>query len=1151
MSSEREGSERLMHHESDRLSTVSPLDRTKIYLGSYQNQDGSMKSYEGEDPVEIVETASRSSENQPQPLYEDSRTTSIRARRMSTRASVHSDVGHVLLRQDTKDKKIMQEKKQEFLRLVEKEDDVPSVWRKYYEMIYPAFFLSHWRKPESLKIVLRSWLVAWVSVVLMIIPESHAWFGNASFLLLIVAFVLPPGGKSISDVFIHSILIFTGLIYAWLHAFIAQAVSMHIRKTKFDSTSDFVQHLIESSICKMDSLIEIQRCLQREVFKGNYLEVGASFVSAFAMALALLSTFMVMLFFPLYRAIGILTTIFSVIITSYTNAFPMLGGAVQVGELIFKPVGVAAALSMISSILIFPSTALSKILDLTLKKLESYKEYSQMQIKYLSESLPSHVQFGDLSKLQAIMAKSRAMSFPIMLNARFLHKEFSYMRLAPEDVDKWYNSVVEIGNALAGLEYFYMNIQECKKWILHQTDGFDDIAEFELKNYEPYRTGVYSPVAHYEMHKKLQGYKKYFDTAENEKGSQIIKTIDDLDYIMKVIHTLFLDQLDRCHKTLCVCATWMRLTNKFRLSRFIPSCKRKYRNNMARCQEDLARVRKEMMENLDPSTARWKEICFNDEKAYLVMPVFGQASLFSFILKQYALSIEDLCSLIEGWDTDKVNPRLYIPFQKYIFRGRKNECDDPRQNERINNAIKQSRIKATKRSPDALPPETRLGVCIRRFAKGYQHLMNDSSFLLGVKMTVATVCANILAYSPATLYWYYGHRILWGPILIAISVTTDSYDSVYNGVNRIVCTFLGAFVAAISWYISCGDGRGNYYGFGAVCFVLFFFTCFHRHFSSHYSPLPAVLFSVTLVLVIGTSWQDAKMPPVASLRWGLEPAYSRFIAVLAGTSVAFVISCFPHVTTGSKKVRNLISSVLKEIGQTHCEVKEAFSCRFPKDPRGLKKLREDPAYQQIFRSLFKLAGVNKVIKGMQYEPHIMGKWPKKKYQILLQSEIHILKLYYLLLASLRMLDDSDGWSYHIRHRLGWENSDLNSAFFAVIFMSASALSQRSALPNITPSELAFKHLALLSDMGLGDPFYGSDDIFYNKVRQNSQDEYFVELNEDVLLGNDGRCNMVTLILMHLIYEKVDEIMIIVKSLVGEEFDFLTDFEEYTPNKEHI
>ena len=1041
----------------------------------------------------------------------------------------------VLLRSRTRTSAERDERRQDLLNTAEKEHRV-TFWQKVWNTIRPNYFLNHYRDLESLKIIFRTWVSLWVSLILMLVNRPLQWFGRLPFMMPILLFIDPPGGRSVAYAVIRGLEMLAGIVWAWLHCVISMAISMRLRGTKYDSASDFSKYLITNNICEKEN---IQLCVQGQIFAGKYIEAKVTIIHAIASAFLVFEFFLLRIYDPLLTPVSVISSITGLVCCTYTSYYPYMSGVIEMGELFFKSCGISLALRVVVCCFIFPVTSLYNVVSLGIQKMRILRDYNGLHMDILTHKKPSHDDFVDMSQLESKMRTVRDMALPLMIESSYIDKEISYLRLGASQIHKWLNTLVELSNNLSGIEYFYMNILECKKWVLHYgTQGKGDTnfkADFELSSNKS------ESVGEYEKKRRAEGFEKFLNIHEDEANA--IKNIEELDILMKTITELFIMTVQTCHEILEASIEWLSITNEFRLSRFLPHKKRKYMNAIAQCSERISALRKRLYEDLNLSNDKWKStFAESDEK--LLIPLAGQASLFSFCMRKYVHTLDSICDMIEEWDRKYPKPRVIFPLSKLLstsfvksFYSVYNRDAKKRMS---SNYLLNEDIGTFKLNPDAIRPTTKIGKVCNKVAGSYTYLVKETCFLLGLKTSIITIVCNMMGYFPSSVHFYYAHRVVWFPILAAISVASDSYDSVYQVIVRIGTTFLGAFAGACGWYISCGNGQGNPYGLGAVCAVLFFFFAFHRHFSVHTVPMPAVLPAVTLCLVLGMSWENARIPQVASLKWGLGPAVSRFLCVVGGTLVAFLISCFPKASSGSLQVRFTVASVLRDIGAIHCYVQD-YLTYVSSSP----ELRDDEFKQQIdgriLNTLWKASSTFQIITKMKYEPQFSGKWPKKKYKMILRNEIHLIKLYYLLVEAINLLEYPKVWGEHISKRLGWRNEFLLSDFFAVITMCSSSLRLGNAMPKITPSELALSHLALLADMGLGDPFFGTDDVFYRvKSRASSIGSRNLTVNMSSLVHTDGRINMVSLIFMHLIYENIDLLLILVKSLVGEDYEFAFD-----------
>lgn len=110
-------------------------------------------------------------------------------------------------------------------------------------------------------------------------------------------------------------------------------------------------------------------------------------------------------------------------------------------------------------------------------------------------------------------------------------------------------------------------------------------------------------------------------------------------------------------------------------------------------------------------------------------------------------------------------------------------------------------------------------------------------------------------------------------------------------------------------------------------------------------------------------------------------------------------------------------------------------------------------------------------------------------------------------------------------------------------MTSGSLSSKRELPKFTRANISLKHLDLLRSQwgitrfSLNERFYseekekeneGDSDVLHDSLMEN--------IDFNALFSADGQLDIVALIIGHLIYKRFDEVMLIVKQLVGEKYD---------------
>lgn len=139
------------------------------------------------------------------------------------------------------------------------------------------------------------------------------------------------------------------------------------------------------------------------------------------------------------------------------------------------------------------------------------------------------------------------------------------------------------------------------------------------------------------------------------------------------------------------------------------------------------------------------------------------------------------------------------------------------------------------RDADNLPPANAMQFFGLYFTKLYSFFISNK-FWFWIKAGGLITIGAIPYFVRTTAGFYYHHRMIWLVIMIAVSISENTGSTIYVFCAKLVYTFFGAIVGMIGWYIACGNGNGNYYGYGAVTAVLFVYFVYFRHFSciKHY-----------------------------------------------------------------------------------------------------------------------------------------------------------------------------------------------------------------------------------------------------------------------------------------------------------------------------
>ncbi|BFZ62657.1 hypothetical protein YB2330_003760 [Saitoella coloradoensis] len=419
-----------------------------------------------------------------------------------------------------------------------------------------------------------------------------------------------------------------------------------------------------------------------------------------------------------------------------------------------------------------------------------------------------------------------------------------------------------------------------------------------------------------------------------------------------------------------------------------------------------------------------------------------------------------------------------------------------------------------KRDPDADPPsKTRhlVGLAIYKIYCFFRR--NDVTFAF--KAGILVLLVALPTFFRSTAGFMYHNRGLWAIIMAGLTYAQFSGDTLFGFVSRVGGTLLGAVVGLVCWYISAGNGPGNPYGLAATMAVALIPILFIRVYHVYLTPMPAIIFTITVALTIGYSWQDSYNPTLGTVGIGWEVAWRRFLCVVIGITAAFIWSFVPTPKTGRFQLRLTFARTITEIGAMHCQLSNYARKKHPDNVPDAELLK------MALAVMAKLAQANLRLGFAKFEPPIQGRWPAEKYQQLLSVQMELVQLMTSLMNVFMQLDQK--WTRALLIRTGWLDPHFVADQLATIYMVSTALKTGSSLPQIVPSPLVDRFYQRIYGLKVvwGDEDDEDDDGLPRHI------DYETLQQREYALFAVG-CTLTSGIVLRL-----DKLMWICKSLVGE------------------
>jgi hypothetical protein len=828
-----------------------------------------------------------------------------------------------------------------------------------------------------------------------------------------------------------------------------------------------------------------------------------------------------------------------------------------------KPMGITFALSVVLSLVIFPLTASFAFFGGVTKVMTPVGGLLKAHIRILRNVRPSSAEFRGYEDIGANAMKLLGGLAPVDMMASVSSLEVSYGRFDAGDAGEFRWLIKGLISSLASFEFFYLGIQMRKNALFNELKLQDtairkesSVSALDTKHASALYTALhetYKPVGEFETQRRLDMLKMSLSEADEES----LLSIEDLDKLMDEMNHRFAPALEASDRAIAAFTNWISCANEFRIYSLLPGQYKKHVAAQQKCHDDLVDAQVELrreMERLEES--RWEEI-LNAQREFgsLVAAFICHGSVYGFATRRVTRNIDTMISVCLSLDEHRPRPELITPLTKSQRARSRFKRDMMGADQDISNPDTLPGFEPYQRTqvrdPEASPPRT-VWHLIGKYALEFYYLLLNKHFLFCLRCAGFVAITSIPQFCRPTALWFYGNRLIWAVVMCAISTAENPGDTVYGYVCKVIYTFIACVVGMVGWYIASGSGDGNHYGYAAVTLAIGFFLSFYRHFSIHITPLPAIVLCASTSLVIATSWQDEQHTVLTFVGSGFHVAWARFVTVIVGISMAFIASVFPRPSTGKSAVRKILGRILRATGNLHCDINK-FGYERVQDPNVRIKQRGDVVASRFRAVLAKLANVQRLMVMLKYEPALTGVWPKMKYQRLLKLERELVYLYYGLYYAFDDLQNPSVWAPIMISRYGWSSEGLSADFFAVIHMASGSLLSGRALPRITPAQTTFRYIKMLEDVwGLSQTAISNKlkrEIDNRRVEEEqmgqeltpftsntSYKDLFNGMDLENVLTHDGQLTIVGLMLMRMIYERVDEIMLVVKGLVGEEFD---------------
>lgn len=305
-----------------------------------------------------------------------------------------------------------------------------------------------------------------------------------------------------------------------------------------------------------------------------------------------------------------------------------------------------------------------------------------------------------------------------------------------------------------------------------------------------------------------------------------------------------------------------------------------------------------------------------------------------------------------------------------------------------------------------LPPTTPWEKVTDKF-RAIPHFLGSPESTFGFRVATASMVISIICYLRNSQQFFIEQRLIWGSIMVAISMTQTAGPGIYAQFIRLSGTVVAMVVSYIVWYIV------DQHPAGIVVFTgiaMFFYH--YPLIKNPADPVLPMIGMVTVNLIVGYELQVQKIGISQSVSNGqsYHPLYElapfRLATVVAGVGVAFVFTYFPSVITSRNQLRKALGSSVYLLGFYYTSVHQTVVLRIRgaegnlKDKKSPGRRVEKVRTRMFVKELVLLQGMEKHIQFIAWEPIFGGKFPLASYNMLIRhtQKLAVLPLLIVLLT---------------------------------------------------------------------------------------------------------------------------------------------------------
>ncbi|GES64700.1 MFS transporter [Aspergillus terreus] len=408
--------------------------------------------------------------------------------------------------------------------------------------------------------------------------------------------------------------------------------------------------------------------------------------------------------------------------------------------------------------------------------------------------------------------------------------------------------------------------------------------------------------------------------------------------------------------------------------------------------------------------------------------------------------------IIPGWK------RLRKWFKSILKADDSHEDDNLGDINTQNNILHLGEAYRYRKDPEHLPPVTlfqKIGDRIRVIPTWFRSA--ESAY--GFRVACATMTIAVVSFVSDTQTFFIRERFVWAMIMVNLSMSPTSGQSIFGFVLRILGTVLAMVLSFLSWYIP------GQHTAGIFVFLFIFTAClFYVPIKLFRFRIVGIIAIISTTMMVGYELQVRKVGEAVATSNGQQyyPIYLlapyRLATVTGGIAVAFFWTFFPYPISEHGVLRQSLGASLYLLANYYSIIHETVNARMRGDEgdlalktsagRRLLKAR-NKVFSKLMLMLNSLRTYSEFLK---WEVPIGGRFPKRQYDTIIsciESIVSYLSLLGYASDTLLQLGDDDesnsAWLHDFK-RLVASARVTSHEITSVLCLLSASITNRQPLP---------------------------------------------------------------------------------------------------------